>query len=151
MKQKGLMENCLRFVNCRCKDGNGTFDEIYTRHSSIVNQKCSNLITLEVPSKETIQELLSHAATAMNFNPDCKQNKQLDDSEFDGDGFYYNDDDDDDDGTVSTKLSPTQRFTVCNLRKKSKTRSVIAKMIKVDETLIGTVRCKPGQSSKRIK
>ena len=135
--------------NCRCKDGSGTFDELYTKHSSIVkSQNCSSLIALDLPSKETIQELLSaHASTAMSFNADCKQNKQSDDPEFDGDDDYYNDHENDDDGTVSTKLSPTQRFMVCDLRKKSKARSVIAQMIKVDENLIGTVRCKTSQSS----
>ncbi|XP_028516750.1 uncharacterized protein LOC114575638 [Exaiptasia diaphana] len=142
-----------------CKDGVNNFDALYTKYSSapyIDQQSCSELITLAIPSKDQVKDLLTRAANAdvLNFNANnCQQNKQSDDPGYIPYDVVYDDDDDDEYGSNNNKLSASQRFLVCDLRiKRKKTQSQVAQMIKMDQRLVGAVRCQPqNQGSRKHK
>lgn len=102
-----------------CNDGKGTFDQIHERITSrttIDNQECLAASMIQVPTKEELKQALQDASEKLTFSGDCQSNTPPDDVPH---RYYDNSDHDDDDESVNGHLSPTQRFTVCNLRSKS--------------------------------
>jgi hypothetical protein len=129
-------------------DGVDNFETLYSTMESninIDNVMCNRTAGLQLPSKKHIKDIVNISASKLGFNEDCTQNRQQDEPLYSRQFDFY----DDESKAHIEKLSPTQRFTVCDLRKKSKTQTEIAKLIfgkknPKDEEVdsIKDVRCK---------
>lgn len=98
---------------------------------------------MALPRKSEIKEIVERLAAKLGFNPQCQLNKQADKPVQKIDLEFVDEDDDSDEESESQKLSPTQRFMVCDLRTKPKENSEIAGLLDVDQGLVDDVRCKP--------
>ncbi|KAK3741237.1 hypothetical protein QZH41_000083 [Actinostola sp. cb2023] len=126
----------------RCSDGKGSFDDLHrqiTTEAKLNRRKCYEITGLRIPPKSEIEGIVGRAASKLGFNSDCTQNEQPDEDEGSTSYSFYDDSDEEE----QEELSPTQRKMVCDLRKTSKPKSRIAALIKVDETKVQAVRCKP--------
>ncbi|KAK3741142.1 hypothetical protein QZH41_002443 [Actinostola sp. cb2023] len=130
-----------------CADGAGSFNELHqqiTNAANIDNSKCLEHAVLELPGKSVIEGTVQRAASKLGFNADCTQNRQRD-QPIPKLLLKFHDHNDDD--IYGKELSPTQRKMVCDLRKGSKQNSEITRLIKVEQDLVDSVRCK--QTSQR--
>jgi len=100
--------------------------------------KCHRKTGLRFPFKIQVEGIVQRAAEKRGFNFDCTRNKQADQPTT---SFAYYDETGDDD-VVKEVLSPTQRYMVCDLRGKSKTKSQIAQLMLIEETRVESVRCR---------
>lgn len=132
-----------------CADGAGSFHSLHQQikaAANINNKRCRNRAGIELPAKWEIKEIVERAALKLGFNPNCQENRQADEPpprlrlEFDND--------DGDSGIDEETLSPTQRYTVCNLREKPTENSEIASILGVGQELVDDVRCR---SAKKFK
>lgn len=123
----------------------GSFHKLYKTvkaAASIDNTRCKYVAGVELPRKFEIKEIVQRVASKLGFDSQCQNNRQADKPVRKLRLKFSKQDDGNSPGKKPTELSPTQRFNVCDLRKKSETNSEIAQKLLVDEALVEEVRCK---------